>query len=126
MSTVYAVQIDTEHTDIEFDHEMCGILRGKNLKPTVEELWSVGSEKHGGDDSGYILGVVSHWKDDFRYVDAQEDSPAETLVCGCTDYYFRCLDRDLGAKVDDCKHCQRVKKQRRTELSEQQATLGTD
>jgi len=123
MSQPYAVEIDTAHTDIEFDHEMIGILRGKELRPQIEALWSVGTEKHGTDDSAYILAVVSHWEDAFRYIDVQEDERTETLVCGCPGYNFHCINRDLGAKVDDCKHCDAVKREKRTELPDQQATL---
>jgi len=123
MSHPYAIQIDTEHVDVAFAHEMIGILRGKDLKPEIEELWSVGSEKHGQDDSGYLLAVVSHWTEAFRYVDVESDEKTETLVCGCTGYNFHCIDRDLGAKVDDCKHCKQVKKARRTEVDDSQATL---
>jgi len=123
MSTTYAVRIDTEHTTIDFDHEMCGILRGKDMKPEVEELYSVGTEKHGEDDSGYLLAVVSHWTEAFRFVDGDTDKRLETLVCGCPGYNFHCMDRELGAKVDDCKHCKRVKRKRRTELDDQQVRL---
>jgi len=40
---VYANPIATEHVKISFSTEFEGILRGKNLRPETEELYSVGT-----------------------------------------------------------------------------------
>jgi hypothetical protein len=120
---VYANPINTEHVKFSFSTEFEGILRGKNLRPEVEELYSVGTERPGDDDSSYLLAVVSHWTEPFEYVDAAEDRQTETLVCSCPGFHYQCVDRDVGAKTDDCKHCERVKELHRTEMPDEQTTL---
>jgi len=123
MSQTYATQLDQEHATIAFDHEFLSILRSRNLKIQIEELWSVGTITHGEENSGYLLAVVSHLPGPIEEIDLADTERKETLVCGCKGFYFNSYDREIGAKVEDCKHCNRVKQKRRTEVSDQQETL---
>jgi hypothetical protein len=120
---VYANPVDTEHCIVSFSTELAGILQGKNLQPEVSKLYSVGTERPGDDDSSYLLAVISHWDVPFEHIDAAGDSRVETLICSCPGYHYQCVDRDVGVKVDDCKHCERVKELRRTEMPDEQSTL---
>jgi hypothetical protein len=123
MSRTYATQLDQEHATVGFDHEFLSILRSRNLKIQIEELWQVGTIKPGEENSGYILAVVSHLTAPIEEVDLADTERKETLVCGCKGFYFNSYDREIGAKVEDCKHCSKVKQKRRTDAPDEQETL---
>lgn len=123
MTRTYATQLDQEHYTATFDHEFLGALRGRQLKPEITGLWSVGTIKPGEDNSGYLLAVVSHYKAPFDVIDVADAERKETLICGCPGFKFHCYDQEIGGKIDDCRHCEQVKKQKRTEVSDQQETL---
>lgn len=117
MSRTYATQLDREHYSATFQHELIAALRGRGLQPQIEEVWSVGTIKPGSENSGYLLAVVSHLTAPIEEVDLTNAERKETVVCGCAQYYFDCFDRQVGAPIDECKHCERVQKQRRQEIS---------
>lgn len=123
MSRTYAVELDREHYSTTFQHEFLTALRSRVLSPEIEELWSVGTINHGEDNTGYLLAVVSHHKGSLDELDVVEAERTETLICGCPGWFFQCYDEQVGAKIDDCKHCEEVKRQRRTEIEENQETL---
>jgi len=123
MSRVFASELDTEYSSVSYDHELLNVLRGRNLKLEIETLYTVGTINHGTDDSSYLLAVVSHLQAPFDEVDVVNADRKETLVCGCPGFFHHCYDGEVGAKIDDCKHTERVKQLRRTELAENQATL---
>jgi len=123
MSQTYATKLNREHSTVTFDHEFIGALRGRNTAVEIEELWSVGSIKHGEEDSGYLLAVVSHLPAPIDTLDVADTERVETLVCGCPGFYFHAYDEQVGAKIDDCSHCERVKEKRRTELPDSQSQL---
>jgi flavorubredoxin len=124
MSQTYAVPVDREHTTVSFDHEFLNVLRSRNLKLDVEELYSVGTIRHGSDESsGYLLAVVSHLTAPLDEVDVVNQERKETAVCGCSGWYHHAYDQEIGAKVGDCKHTERVKELRGTEMPDDQATL---
>jgi hypothetical protein len=123
MTRTHATRLNQEHATVGFDHEFLSILRSRNLKIQIEELWQVGTIKPGSENSGYLLAVVSHLTAPLDEVDLADTERKETLVCGCKGFYFNSYDREIGAKVEDCKHCERVKQKRRTEVSEDQETL---
>lgn len=123
MSRTYAAPLDPEHYGLTFEHPFLTALRGRELHPEIEELWSVGTIYPGEDNSGYLLAVVSHLTAPLDEVDVANADRRETLICGCKGYYMDCYDNQVGAKIDDCKHCQRIKQKRRTDIPEEQATL---
>jgi len=124
MSNTYAVPLDREYSSVSFDHEFLNVLRSRNLKLDVEEMWSVGTIRHGSEESsGYLLAVVSHLTAPLDEVDIVNQERKETLVCGCTGFFHHCYDSGVGAKIGDCKHTERVKELRGTEMPDNQATL---
>lgn len=123
MSRTYAAQLDPEHYGLIFEHPFLTALRARELHPEIEELWSVGSINPGDEDSGYILAVVSHLTAPLDEVDLADTERKETCICGCPGFYFHSYDEQVGAKIDDCSHCERVKQKRRTEIPEEQTTL---
>ena len=124
MSQTYAVPIDREWSTVTFDHEFLSALRGRQLEPAVEELYSVGTIRYGSDESsGYLLARVSHLNaplDTVDVVDAERDT---TYICGCPGFKNHCYDEQVGAKIDDCKHCEKIKEQRKEDLPDEQSTL---
>jgi len=46
-----------------------------------------------------------------------------TYICGCPGYFHHAYDSQIGAKIDDCKHCERLKQQSKQTTDENQATL---
>jgi len=123
MSSVYAAKINREHSSVSFQHELITALKGRNLSVDVEELWNVGTINHGEDNSGYVLAVISHLTAPQDTVDVANAERKETLVCGCTGFYFDCFDDQIGAKIDDCKHTKKVKKARKMAVDDNQETL---
>lgn len=124
MSQTYAVPLNREHYSVTFDHEFLSVLRARELEPQIDELYSVGTIRHGSDESsGYLLAVISHLNAPLDTVDVVDAERTETLICGCAGYYFNSYDEQVGAKIDDCKHCSRIKEKRRTELPDDQSTL---
>jgi len=90
----------------------------------VEELYSVGTIRHGSDESsGYLLAVVSHLTAPLDEVDVVNQERKETAVCDCSGWYHHAHDQEIGAKIGDCKHTERVKELRGTEMPDDQATL---
>ena len=123
MSQTYATKLNREHCTVTFDHQLLGALRGRNLSPSIEELWSVGSINHGEDDSGYLLAVVEHLQAQQDEVDLVAAETRETHICGCTGFFHHAFDQQVGDKIDDCKHVERVKEKRRVDIDDQQKTL---
>jgi hypothetical protein len=124
MSTTYAVPLDREYSSVSFDHEFLNVLRSRNLKLDVEALYSVGTIRHGSEESsGYLLAVVSHLTAPLDEVDIVDSERKESYVCGCADFYHRGYDSEVGAIVDDCKHIRKLKKKRGQQTADDQATL---
>jgi len=123
MSNTYATKLNREYSQVTFDHELLAALRGRDLSPTIEELWYVGSINHGGNDSGYLLAVVEHLTAPQDTVDLVEAEKHESHICGCTGFYHHAYDQQIGAKIDDCKHVERVKEKRRVSFDDKQETL---
>ena len=123
MSRTYAAEIDDEHCGIHFEHELLTALRGRNLAPEIEALWSVGTLNPGEANSSYVAAVVSHHTAPLDEIDVATAERTETVICGCDGYYYHCYDQQIGAPIDECKHCERINKQRRTDLPENQTTL---
>ena len=124
MSQPYAVPLNTEWSQVSFDHEFLTVLRARDMEPQIEELYSVGTIRHGSDDSsGYVLAVVSHLPAPLDTVDVADTERLETVICGCPGWFNHCYDEEVGAKIDDCKHCKQVSKQRRTEIADNQEQL---
>jgi len=124
MSQTYAVPVDRQHSTVSFDHEFLNVLRSRNLKLDVEALYSVGTIRHGSEESsGYLLAVVSHLTAPLDEVDVVNQDRKESLICGCPDFYHRAYEKDVGAIVDDCKHTRKLKKKRGQETAEDQTTL---
>lgn len=123
MSEVYAVPLDTEWSSVMFEHEFLNILRARDLEPKREQLYTVGTLRHGSDDnSSYLMAKVSHLKAPLDTVDIVQADRKETFICGCADWYYDCYDEQVGAKIDDCKHCERHK-QKEGIADDNQATL---
>jgi len=124
MTQTYAVPIDREWSTVTFNHEFLAALRGRNLEPEVEQLYSVGTIRYGSEDSsGYVLAKVSHLTAPLDTVDVVDAEREETYICGCPGFHNHCYDEQIGAKIDDCKHCEEIKEQEREELPENQSTL---
>jgi hypothetical protein len=124
MNKPYATTLNTEWSSVEFSHEFLTVLESRDLQVKVEQLYSVGTIRHGStESSSYLMAVVSHLPDSLDNVDVVDTERVETLICGCPGFYNHCYDNDVGAKIDDCKHTERVKELRRTELPENQETL---
>ena len=43
MGRKYATELSPEHYTLDFDHEFLFAMRGMQLSPEIEELWSVGT-----------------------------------------------------------------------------------
>jgi len=124
MSQSYASALDTEWSTVSFNHEFLAALRGRNLEPEIEELYSVGTIRFGSEESSsYLLARVSHLTAPLDTVDVVDAQREETYICGCPGYYNHCYDQQIGAKIDDCKHCEKLKKQRKEQIDDEQSTL---
>jgi len=124
MSEVYAVPIDDEWSSVSFDHEFLNVLRSRDMEVEIEHLYTVGTLRHGSDESSsYVMAKISHLQAPLDTVDVVDAERTETYVCGCANYYFDCYDDQVGAKIDDCKHCKKAKKQSGEIQAENQATL---
>jgi len=124
----YAVPIDREYYSLTFDHELLTTLRARSLSPQVIDLYNVGTirpDHHNKDTSGYVLAVVSHLKAPLDELDVAATERTESLICGCPGWHFHSYDEQIGAKIDDCKHCEDVKAQRNGETTPaEQAAIG--
>jgi len=124
MSQVYTVPLDTEWSSVTFDHEFLSVLRARNLEIEIEQLYTVGTLRHGSDDnSSYLLAKVSHLTDPLDEVDVVDAERDESLVCGCPGWFNHCYDNQVGAKIDDCKHTKRLKQKEGRDVDQDQATL---
>jgi len=56
-------------------------------------------------------------------VDVVDETRETTYVCGCPGFANHCYDEQVGAKIDDCKHVERIKEQRKEDLPDEQSTL---
>jgi len=125
MSQVYSVPINQEHSVVSFDHEFLNVLRGRNLSLDIEQLYNVGTLRFGSEESsGYIAAVVSHLTAPLDEVDLADADRVETIVCGCDGWYHHAYDQQVGAVIDDCRHTEQIRRQRRTDVDDQQQTLG--
>lgn len=120
--TIHVAHLDREHINIAFGHELLTTLKSKGLSPTVERYFSVVNQKHGEDNSGYIVAEVTHLTKPKAKADIVADSTT-TYICPCTGFYHHCYDQNLGAKVDDCQHIERVKQKTRGNIDDKQQTL---
>lgn len=123
MSHTYAAALDDDHARITFDHELLGALRSRNLEPEITETWISGTIKPGDDDSAHVVAVVQHLTAPIDEVDLVDAERRETHICSCPGFYYHKYDEDVGAKVGDCRHVERVKQERRVNLPDEQATL---
>jgi hypothetical protein len=124
MSETYAVPIDDDWSSVSFDHEFINVLRSRNMEVEFEELFTVGTLRHGSDESSsYIMAKISHLQAPLDTVDVVDAERKTTYVCGCPGFFNHCYDADVGAKVDDCRHCERAKEQSGEIQAENQATL---
>lgn len=124
MSEIYALSIDQEWSQVSFDHEFLNVLRARNLNPEIEELYTVGTLRHGSEESSsYLLARVSHLEAPQEELDLVDTERKETYICGCAGWMNHCYDHQVGAKIDDCRHCERLKKRRGEIQDENQATL---
>jgi len=123
MSQTYAAQMDVEHCGLHFEHELLTALRGRELAPEIEELWSVGTIYNGEDNTSYPLAIVSHHTAPLDEIDVATAERTETAICSCPQYFFECFDRQVGAPIDECKHVERVNQRRRTDTPDEQQTL---
>jgi len=124
MSQTYIAELDREWSQVTFDHEFLSALRGRNLEPQIEELYSAGTIRYGSDESSsYLLARVSHLTAPLDEVDVVDAERSESYVCGCPGFYNHCYDNQVGAKIDDCRHTEKAKEENREELPEDQSTL---
>lgn len=123
MSEVYAVPINREWSAVSFDHEFLNVLRARNMEVEIEELYTVGTLRHGSEDStSYVMAEVSHLKAPLDTVDVVEADRTTSFCCGCPGWSNHCYDEQIGAPVDECKHIERLK-QKQGHADENQATL---
>lgn len=124
MSETYVLSIDQEWSQVSFDHELLSILRSRNLAIDIEETYSVGTIRHGSDESSsYLMAKVSHLTAPLDTVDVVDAERTTSYVCGCPDFWFDCYDSEIGAKIEDCKHTTKAKKQNGELTAEDQETL---
>jgi len=124
MSQIYAIPLNDEHSTVTFNHEFLSALKARELEPQIEALHSVGTARYGSEDSSaYLLARVSLLPAPLDTVDLVNATREETYICGCPDFYFDCYDEQVGAKIDDCKHCKKIKEQRKEDLPDEQSTL---
>jgi hypothetical protein len=124
MSQTYAVPLNTEWSTVTFDHEFLTVLKSRGLEPQIEERWSVGTIRHGSEESsGYLCVVLSHLEAPLDEIDVVAAERKEAFCCGCPGWRHHAYDDQIGAPIDECRHVEAVKKERRTEVDDSQATL---
>jgi len=124
MDNVYAIEMETEWCGVSFRHEFLSALRARNLAVEVEQLYTVGTIRHGSDEnSTYVMAEVTHLKAPMNEVDVVNAERKTTYICGCPGFYNHAYDNQIGVKVDDCKHTSRAKQKARTEMPDEQTTL---
>jgi len=65
MSELRAAPINQDHVTLEFDHELLTILEKRDLRPCIEDLYSVVSVKHGERNNGYVVAQVEYLTEPF-------------------------------------------------------------
>lgn len=123
MSHTYAAKLDDEHARFDLEHELLSVLKSRDLEPEITEKWISGTIKPGDDDSAHVVVVVEHLTDPLEDVDVVEAERNETHICSCKGFYHHYYDQDVGAKVGDCRHVERVKQERRLNIPPEQQTL---
>lgn len=124
MSEVYAVPLNQDHSQVSFNHEFLSALRGRKLQPETKKLYTVGTIRHGSEENtSYLMAKVEHLKAPLDEVDVVEAEKRDTFICGCPGFLFQCYDQQIGAKIDDCKHIERQKKQSKQTADQNQETL---
>jgi len=108
MSELRVAPINQDHVDVSFSHELLTVFEERNLKPSIQELYSVVSVKHGERNNGYVVAQVEYLTEPFESADIVEDR-THAHLCACDGFHFHCYNQDLGVKDGDCKHIQRVK-----------------
>lgn len=103
---IHAAPLHDEHLDLDLSFP--SVTKGHDVP--ADEVYVVVSEKHGEDNTGYLVSRL-------------EAGRNADYWCACGDFRFRCVDDD-GTIVGECKHVEAVKLRTRRSVESDQATLG--
>jgi len=124
MSEIYVVPLNQEWCSVSFNHEFINAIRGRGLKPEIEQLYTVGTIRHGSEESSsYLMAEISHLEAPLDEVDIVNVERKTSFCCGCAGWKNHCYDEQIGAPIDDCKHVERAQQKLKTTVDDNQETL---